>query len=1150
VLKLVTGSTEPDPLERIGAINYQLSSMLTEIRMAPFLLNLLNQLFQLFGKQAIAAQEHGPYVLRLVHYIFRLLYLLVKGNEINARIMSRAENFAILKDQIAMNFRATDTITQIFTTVPSLLADVDSTFMELIWRLAKQQQQADNLELLSVLVLDSVTAEPLKPNQDRVLSIIRSDPMPPGLFNREWYKVLTDSTAAQFQFHQEFVHLVAVLCSGRQTQAAQYFKEVFGFTYPTVLHVVLDSSASPSARIAYTRLLFTVFVDREPFEYHVTVQRHRILPTIQLESIVALSDHADRPEKTTPSLGGDFADLKAGIASVLRLAPDIDTSQPDYENQQYFISELCELARMLVLLGVYESSCFREVSDGVLQMGDESKHLAELLVPLLSAKGSASCTMKLKSQVLKLLDVLYQLQTSQRLTIVLREVCAPGNSEAQVTKAVRTTKKAKKAQSPGRSASTFDQDTKVYTNPVGDGADSPRSPTSSFEREGALRPQGVTTFDAELPEGGVVGTGLASGLASGTAAATTRPLAPTSTSGSSTGTALLDTAMQQANAVQLIGGEQQERLPDLLVGILKFAPEQDSHELCFDGFEMLLRFLTQDFSFGQLITQVTLLSTNSEAQIFLDAKQQIGELQRLLKLLHMADGCERCNVIINQLADMCVANGSEGQDLLRSLDLGRIVSSILARDENSDAFVQLTKSCLNLVSKFVNDNAQNQHEFSQFIEPVLVPMMWEHDSVHLVQAAGCVEQIVDRNEHLSVTYCSMLVQVVQELVKAHGPHVELLQLLESMVLCEGRPVLECQVKVCNAASSMSTKGLCFNVHGGLRKNIWGKGPGMRRVRTLCTALGVDLGTDKKSKSASQEDVVRARKAVKYYSRSLTVLAKTCKGKAPVTGLACAALLPFPDLMERLGELWGADCAELPQEQLSVVKEALVAFLIEVFMETSVAHCVRSVLRPANGIWTQEPTSKHGTEPLAASLLADLECLAQPATLPPPDSMQRAYLIERAAGFFVEYARHSGKEHAEATTIKEFMAWAQRLADAALALDDAAKWSERETQVLKMLSTLAAHYVAGRRVRNEMLRLGPATAAPQETHASAQQQRTEQSAELARWYDFVLSVVPVRDASPLLALHAWHRSAAHRLSCAVATDGYAEGYGPRGGERGD
>jgi hypothetical protein len=297
---------------------------------------------------------------------------------------------------IASGFNAAHVIQEVFSDDRDLMCSCEDGFIRQMWQLAIDQSAERYLTFCSSLL--SVNGRPIKFNQDRISEIVRQNAT-----RTVW--LIPASAEEHTSFHIELVRLAALLCARRHRESIDFSLTRVGLGYLTVLERM--SRGPATVRLVYAQLMFSLFVDREPYEMMLPCQTTRIMPTIQGLPSAAVEQRLGVPppsfvdpydgllgytrgsasryaiERPTPSL----ADLKAVIFSEIEAQQAMQATQIA---QNQYIAELIRLAHRLLRYGIFDHNFdTSQHNDGVITLGPEAVRLAgKLLLPAGRALGT------------------------------------------------------------------------------------------------------------------------------------------------------------------------------------------------------------------------------------------------------------------------------------------------------------------------------------------------------------------------------------------------------------------------------------------------------------------------------------------------------------------------------------------------------------------------------------------------------------------------------------------------------------------------------------------------------------------------------------------------------------------------------------------
>jgi hypothetical protein len=414
----LTMSSDTDPLTRDGPLNVALQRLLTDFRLVPRIMSIIDDILTLVPSDEIVLKTHGQEYLLLIQYCFRLLKVLAKDNEHNSRILFAQLDRLIAN--LAQPFMVTGVVSEIFKSA-NLIRSCDPSVLQKSWSLAKQLRLATYIDFLCVLL--SLDQTPIKANQDVCIEIIRTDLGKESTnaykmgFNSDIWAHAAESrqSLANFDirnpsrdpenepkrlvqrvnlanaqaeshgysdaedeerelvYHVALVKLAALLCAGRHRTSIDFFltQPHLQFRYQDVLKVMQMNETPDNARLAHAQLMLSLFVDREPYELHVPTQETRILSSVKIASLNLGHPKRVDPYKDLRTANGEpvlsptegFTDLKDAIVSILLEDTDADSTSTKPSvfvvdaarpDRNAFVCELIELSRLLLLYGIYD----------------------------------------------------------------------------------------------------------------------------------------------------------------------------------------------------------------------------------------------------------------------------------------------------------------------------------------------------------------------------------------------------------------------------------------------------------------------------------------------------------------------------------------------------------------------------------------------------------------------------------------------------------------------------------------------------------------------------------------------------------------------------------------------------------------------------
>ena len=238
------------------------------MRIVNFLIeDLLPGIFAVVSAENIRDDTEGPFLKRMVQYCFLLLSALAKENIPNSEALFGRLDF-MTKFNDGYNFRVANLISEIFQDNDVLMRRCEDELVADTWQLAIKTRAARFLDFMCVLLAND--GAPLKFNQDRLSEVVKAG-CPSDLFSID-FNMDSDELIL---FHNSLITMAALLCAGRHRYSIDFFLTDVGLSYPQVLGCINDESIGYESRIAYTLLMKTLFINREPYEVRGTPQ-HRL----------------------------------------------------------------------------------------------------------------------------------------------------------------------------------------------------------------------------------------------------------------------------------------------------------------------------------------------------------------------------------------------------------------------------------------------------------------------------------------------------------------------------------------------------------------------------------------------------------------------------------------------------------------------------------------------------------------------------------------------------------------------------------------------------------------------------------------------------------------------------------------------------------
>jgi hypothetical protein len=996
VLVDISIDSNTTPLTRDGIIQPHVQDMLFEFRIVPLLLDVVDSVLELVPKEEIADETYGPSLLIFVKFCYRVLRQLTKQNSAVSRLLYG--HLDRLVENFGVSFNVVDVVSEIFRDTPDLIRAAKPELVQKVWQLSQEQRDEMYINFLCVL-LEGEGGVPIKANQDKVAAVITKNfpqsgcPSSSGFFDPEWSHLEgaerhdDKPEHAEFFFHAAIVNLASLLCGGRHRESIDFFltEKQFGFTYLGILSRLTKGNPCPSTQV-YSRLMRTLFVDREPYELYVPVQKARILPTVNMDGLTNLS----RPKHVDPYENLDGVDAPTPYFTDLKeiLISCFNSYHPDkgHTDAIGLVLGALELVKLMLLSGLYDGAFqINQHNDGVLKLGKESKALGEAIVPLLDGRlddeddvdlYTLEALMTMKRTILEVVTLIFNLRASSRIDVLITHFYSDLDSPPP---------------SPRYSVQdTVDPTTIDPTDSLGqqnqgsiDAFEDESAPSHAFETEGNKAIPSVAMFDAEIES--AKGTGRSESNTIG--------------------------EVKNKNGKRKKNSRKKaEEVAELLASIRAFPPEQDEAlagilvdtvrldtSVRFMGFETVISFLSQGYAFSKILGDVVLLSNEQSAQKYMSARAAISEFRRLRKWLHEPDQCVECVELVEGADGLIsICSDYEGKNIVRCLNFEEYAFRVLRMRLNSDAFDDVMRSVLKLVASFCTDNSDNQILMSGHLDDIFIPLL--STEKYMDAAAFCIECIVGDNKELCLMLAPQLVQLAVDLTRQHGTHISLLSILKRLILCDGEALDENQTMVCKGV----LVGDMLNLTGELDENEWGTGPACDRVEMLKNIIDHD---QTRATKESEELYHRCRKEAEYYTSSLRILALCSSGTNPATGMMLASHLSFGSCVTRLHEIFDHPDLQSTEEDVTGAKYCTLSYFRDTFIETNAMTLMHSLTREANGLWSIDKFEHAGfATPIAESVLKDMEVLdkchdGENCTLHDDD---REYLFEQAIPFFISY----------------------------------------------------------------------------------------------------------------------------------------------------
>lgn len=975
LLTKLTQSSHDNPLTRDGLLNTQLQLMLTEFGFIERLMEIIQTTESLAPIADIDAGKYGEELLLFMKYCFRLLVIMVKNNQDNSKLLF--DRIEYLVDYLGFSVKAADVLAEIFKGSTDLIRACSALFIEKIWNLASKQRHSRYLDFLCVLLKSDGVA--IKLNQVLIFKVIQADwARGKTIWSQPFVNVWRssqDGTAdskQEFEFCVAFVRFAALLSASRHRESIDFFlqTEQFNFTYLKVLDNIKNCEMPFTARQAYADIMMSLFIDREPHEESTSAMYTRILPNVELSP----SDvpPAKRVDPYSDLIGVErptahFSDLKRAIVEAITdRAEHVDGEKGGYHRHEglkqlsvncevdaastdhnIFVSKLLDICQYMLLCGLYDGAeQLHGRFTGVLLLSSEVRDLVKALVPVLDGRTDKAMpqesldpyestryylspenavVMQLKQAIMRVVSTIFGLYSSTCIDALIKAFYCSSTvrSQTQTVQSLKTRMSSKLSASTKKLNATPKQRPRAMVNPM-------------FEEFGTESLDG----SLEMQEEETV-------------------IMNNSTSDDD----IIQISQQRLAAIQLFPEDAgyEEQLVHSLLDLCRY----DMPSLPLASFDTLLRFTAKNHVLVDALQQVTVIGTAIEAKQFFAAMDMVSEFRRLRKWIHIEEQCEECIKVVQHLTNTC--SDYSKQTMFRHLNVSQHVVAVLQLRLKSKTFENLLCQVLDFCYFFCIGNTENQRLMAGHIDSVLMPLL--HNNVYTDSAAHCLRAILHENEQLVNNLYSQIIMTASLLTKKHGRQVHLLHLLKCLPHACGKPVINAQMLICKIA--VQDRKL-IDCGGSLEKDEWSPGPSMTRHVMLKEAFQYNP-------TRHSDDQLRAHKEADYYCQSMQVLSACARGLNPTRELLCASIVPLSDLISRLHEVFcHPDLHHMHcGHDEAGVKNALMEFFREVFVDTNSDNILKTLRKPGNGIWTVNPQIHESfAKPVYLSLLDEFRLLLQ------------------------------------------------------------------------------------------------------------------------------------------------------------------------------
>eukprot|EP01046_Picozoa_sp_COSAG06_P051804 COSAG06_NODE_8542_length_2135_cov_0.999018_1_plen_470_part_00 len=404
--------------------------------------------------------------------------------------------------------------------------------------------------------------------------------------------------------------------------------------------------------------------------------------------------------------------------------------------------------------------------------------------------------------------------------------------------------------------------------------------------------------------------------------------------------------------------------------------------------------------FHELLTQITLVTTPDDAALFLILYNLMNDFRQSIERLLEASSAEQCVACCKAMAVHCNASPT-ARALLRNIKIDKYISKLLLihPDEvHSDFLIEIVTQCLKLITALCHNTDQlSQVLFADRLETVFLPMLRggptdgdppltvEQREQIMELTARMITHIFVGNRALCSAFSTLLTQAVVDQMRVFGKSLDLLRILTSLIVVDGKAV---EVSQTNVSKSFAEKSVSLD--GRLMTDEWKPGPSMDFQRVVEHAL--------------TNPSVEIKNSLEYTCLLTETVGMCARGLMPHTELRAASILPFDECVDRLLMLYQEEALAKFQhdDKLISVKRCTLQFLNDVFIDSDSEFTHAVVQQRMNGLWTMPPRdseSRAGARQNAlghvlVSDIKQLECSSSTAF--------REYVIQEVMDFFILY----------------------------------------------------------------------------------------------------------------------------------------------------
>ena len=438
-----------------------------------------------------------------------------------------------------------------------------------------------------------------------------------------------------------------------------------------------------------------------------------------------------------------------------------------------------------------------------------------------------------------------------------------------------------------------------------------------------------------------------------------------------------------------------------------YCPEQvEDEDLVLSSFTALHHCKGEPERFYELLTNITLVTTPDDASLFLLVYNLLNGFRQSIERLLEVSSAEKCVASCKAMAAHCLVSPT-ARALLRNIKIDDYISELLLTHPNEihpDWLITIITQCLKLIIALCSDTDQlSQALFADRLETVFLPMLRggpaegdpplaaEEREQIMKLTARMIPHLFVGNRALSIAFSNVLTQAVVDQMRASGKSSDLLRILKTLIVVDGKSVEVAQTSVSKGVGENSG-----GMDGNLMVDEWKPGPAMSFQQVIENALT--------NPSVDGDEPTRQEMAMEYTNLLMDTVGMCARGLMPHTELRAASMLPFDQCMDRLLGLYQEEAlAEFQNDdKLTSVKRCTLQYLNDVFIDSDSEFTQALVKQRTNGLWTMPPRdAEMGAAalytPLGQVLASDIKRLDRSSS-----AAFRSYVINEVMDFFVLY----------------------------------------------------------------------------------------------------------------------------------------------------